>query len=83
MSIEISDRDMAEIERHRRDQQRRAGRCNHDERTFTPEDRVARIDAALICDECGHTLLGEPAKDARDAGLATTEVTRKALPSGQ
>lgn len=80
---ELTDRDIAEAQYHAEKRQRRQARCNHERRTFRLGDVVLGIPASLVCDDCGHVLLGEVAKDARDAGLATTEETRKALPEGE
>jgi hypothetical protein len=78
-----TERDLAKAQYSARKRQRRQDRCNHKRRTFMLEEPVIGIPAVLVCDDCGHSLHGEAAKDARDSGLATTEYTGKALPSGQ
>lgn len=79
----LNQRQMSEAHYEMEKRQRHQNRCNHERRTFKLGDAVLGVPAMLVCDDCGHHLLGEVAKDARDAGLATTEETRKALPSGQ
>lgn len=79
MSLTQSERHTVMYEQEKR--QRHQNRCNHKRRTFRLGDDVLGVPAIIVCDSCGFHLTGEVAKDARDAGVATTVETRKALPA--
>lgn len=78
---QLTQRELSKAMHEQEKRRRRMKACNHDKRTFKLGDSILGIPPILVCDYCGHNVMGKDAKERRDE--AATVETRLALPSGQ